>query len=59
MFDYVVVEYFVRHYATTFYPVDVYFRNVRILRNTPMSTEMSSAIVNGLQELMKEILVTK
>ena len=49
-------EYFLLHYAISFYPVDICFRNDR---NTPMSKEMSPVIVNGLQELVKVILVTK
>jgi hypothetical protein len=47
---------FLLHYAIFFYLVAIRFQNHR---NTTMSTKRSPAIVDGLQELVKVILVTK
>ncbi len=47
---------FFLHYATMFYPNSMHFQNDM---NIPISTDRLTAVVDGLQELVKVILVIK
>jgi hypothetical protein len=47
-------EYILPHYGIFFYPIDIYFQNDR---KSPTSKEMSPVVVDGLQKLVRVVIL--